>query len=462
MAGTIERRGKNSWRFGVQVETENGYEWIRDTISFPPSMSESKQRKQVEIALARLVVDIDAGLVKPTRRDHTVETFSALWLQEYVIPKLSANQHKTYDNFLRVRILPALGGLKLKKLTPMILTKFINDLLDSPRRSTRLPDEKLVNKRSPSDENKMTKDPGKTLSPRTVLHYYECLESMLSKAVQWDFLRSNPMDRVDRPKVPKTKPQYLTEERAIALLRCLAKEEDMSFRAAVLLAIVCGLRLGEVGALRLNDVDWRNGTIDISRALKYTPQTGHFEGDPKSEAGKRLIALPPGMMAVLHEEKNYQQDIAERIGDQWVGEGWIVHGWNGARLAHDTPSKQFRRFADKNGFQGVKFHSLRHTHATLLLANNIDAVAVATRMGHGDATVTLRTYAHALRRRDVDAARVIGSFLDDSGISFAAISPPVLNASTRTGDEESPPPPPEISPPCEEPPAPPPEAPPPA
>lgn len=220
------------------------------------------------------------------------------------------------------------------------------------------------------------------------------------------------MEKVDRPAAKKARVHYLTEERAVELLRCLHDEPNMCYRAAVLLALLCGLHLGEVGALRLSDVDWEHGTIDIGHALKYTPETGNFEGDPKTEAGERLISLPAGMMAVLHETRAYQEDAAATVGDVWVGEGWIVHAWNGAQLHHDTPSKWFRRFADAHGFEGVRFHDLRHTHATILLANNIDAVAVATRMGHADASVTLRIYAHALRRRDEDAAQAAQGLLD--------------------------------------------------
>lgn len=172
------------------------------------------------------------------------------------------------------------------------------------------------------------------------------------------------------------------------------------------------MSLGEVGPLRLSDVDWKRGTIDISHALKYTPQTGSFEGPPKSEAGERIIALPVGMMAVLDQTRAYQEDCKRAAPHLWVGEGWIVHAWNGAQLHHDTPSRWFRHFADAHGFEGVRFHDLRHTHASTLLANGIDAVAVASRMGHEDASTTLRVYAHALRRRDDDAARVWQSFLD--------------------------------------------------
>ena len=135
-------------------------------------------------------------------------------------------------------------------------------------------------------------------------------------------------------------------------------------------------------------------------------------GPPKSEAGERIIALPVGMMAVLDQARAYQADCKRAAPHLWVGEGWIVHAWNGAQLHHDTPSRWFRHFADAHGFEGVRFHDLRHTHASTLLANGIDAVAVASRMGHEDASTTLHVYAHALRRRDDDAARVWQSFLD--------------------------------------------------
>ncbi|MEG1515875.1 MAG: hypothetical protein RSD95_13380, partial [Clostridia bacterium] len=89
----------------------------------------------------------------------------------------------------------------------------------------------------------------------------------------------------------------------------LSDEENMSFRAAVLLSLLAGLRLGEVGGLRLTDVDWENNAIDISRAVKYTPTTGQFEGAPKSESGERPITLPPDMMTLLTETMAYQADV---------------------------------------------------------------------------------------------------------------------------------------------------------
>ena len=415
--GTVEKRGKNSWRIGTQVQTPNGWEWVRQTIKFPPEMSQARQHREAEKALARLILSLDDEEFQPPRPRHTVRSFSELWMEQHVQPNLAPATVKNYRHFLDARILPQLGDIPLEDLTPLRLIQWLNDVRRSPRRSTALPEDQLKTPRRPSEEQRRARaKPADTpLSSRTVQHYYDTMDAMLEKAVQWDLLHKNPMDKVDRPVARKSKAHYLSEERAVELLRCLRDEPNMCMRAALLLALLCGLRLGEVGALRLSDVDWEQGTIDISRALKYTPQTGNIEGPTKSAAGERLIALPASMMAVLHAAREYQRDAQAWAGDVWVGEGWIVHAWNGAQLHHDTPSKWFRRFADAHGFEGVRFHDLRHTHATILLANNIDAVAVATRLGHSDATVTLQTYAHALRRRDQDAARALQAVLDRAG-----------------------------------------------
>ena len=454
----IEKRGANSWRYGVQVNTTDGPQWIRETVKFPANMTEAAQRKEVAILLARLQVDIADGKIRPIEVDYTVRRMADQWMTDYVLPECSDNYAKTVRSMLHARILPALGDVPLRDITPVMITRFINSLRKSTRITGRKADDQLTRKRPPSDVAKMTATPDKTLSPKTVRDYYDCLNTMLDMAVSWQLLRKNPMDGLKRPRVPRTRAQFLTDERAVQLLRCLANEPNMCYRAAVLLALLCGLRLGEVGALRLSDVDWANGTIEISRALKYSPDTGNTEGPPKSDAGYRQIALPPAMMALLHETREYQRDMAAMVGDLWVGEGWIVHAWNGARLAHGTPSKWFKRFAARNGFEGVKFHSLRHTHATILLANNIDAVAVASRLGHGDATVTLHTYAHALRRRDTDAANVAQALIDRAGVSLVPV-----HVGACPGDMAPPPQlPPECAPSAMPPDCPPPPAPPPA
>lgn len=404
---TIEHRGPNKWRVGVRTSVEDGRKWIRQNISFPAGMPEHEQRRRAELAAAQLMLDVESGKAVPTY-DMTVRGFSEMWINEHVRPNCTPNTLKNYQYFLDSRILPALGDLRLQSLNVITINRWLNSMREECAKSSAIPADQRKRK-SDRDRPDM---PMRPLSDRTIRHYYDCLNYMLNKAVEWKILGHNPMDDMEKPKVKKRRVKYLDDRQAVQLLRCLSFEESLPFRCAVLLALLCGLRLGEVGALCLEDINWEDCSININRALKYTPEEGSFIADPKSEDSVRIVDLPSGMMALLEETRRYHEDAERILGDRWYGCGRICCNWDGRPYHHDTPSKQFRKFADANGFEGVRFHDLRHTHATLLFANNIDAVAVASRLGHADASTTLRVYAHAVRQRDRDSADAMQRLLD--------------------------------------------------
>ena len=403
----IEPRGPNTWRVGFQTPVSEGRKWIRRTVHFPPGLSEAEQRARAEIEEARLRVDYADGKIVPDN-PMTVRQFAEIWIRDHVRPNCAPDTIKNYTFFLDSRILPELGDVPLQKLTPVRLTRFINAIKTDTARTTAKPPLERVR----ASDRERPAVPVRQLSGRTVRHYYDTLSNMLGKAVQWEYLARNPMDRVDRPKVRKRKLKVLDDEQAVDLLRRLAAEENMSFRCAVLLALLCGLRLSEVDALKLEDVNWKLSSIDISRALKQTPETGRVYGPNKTDCSSREVTLPPGMMALLEETWQYHQDAQQMLGDRWHENGLIVCAWDGKPLNKDTPSRQWRKFADRNGFEGVRFHDLRHSHATILFANNMDAVAVASRLGHSSPDTTLRIYAHAVRQRDLQSAATMQQLID--------------------------------------------------
>ena len=409
--GSIEQRGPNSWRVGVQVQTEDGRKWIRRSLKFSDALSPAQQRRQAEKALHQLEADVENGKAR-ANQNMTVDDLAALWMRRHVLANLSPVTAKNYKHLLDRRILPKLGSIPVEKVTPGVIADFMASIKEEGRVSQKKPDEELKSKRRPSDVARLAKNPAAPLSDKTLRTYYDTLYQMFEKAVRWEILWRNPVATVDRPHFRSKPVKYLDDDQAVQLLRALQSEENMSFRCAVLLALTCGLRLGEVGALTWSDVNWKKCTIDISKAAKYTPAAGSFVGDTKSESSDRTITLPAGMMTLLHETQQHHEYLAEFLGDRWRGVGRIVCSWDGSPLHHDTPSKQFRTFADKHGFTGVRFHDLRHTHVTLLFASNIDAVAVASRLGHAKADTTLRIYAHVLKRRDEDSATAMQAVLD--------------------------------------------------
>lgn len=401
---TIEQRSANSWRVSVRLGVDQGRKFVRRSFSFPPNMPYADQRRRAEMEAAKLTVDVAEGRAVPSQGPMTVADFAGIWLRDHVDPNCSPQTAKQYRALLDGRILPALGDIRLDKLTAYDITKFLNAVRADTSKSS-----------------------GKPLSPRTVRHHYDTIAYMLNQAVRWSMLAVNPIERVQRPKIKKSRVKALDDDEAVRLLRCLAQEEDLSFRCAVLLALLCGLRLGEVSALNLSDVDWQRCEISINKSRNYAPKEGNYLGPPKSDAGDRIVSLPAGMMALLQECKDWQDGMKALIGDRWRGDGTIVCGWDGTPLHHDTPSKQFRAFAKRNGFEGLTFHGLRHTHATILMAGNMDAVTVARRLGHEDPSTTLRIYAEAIRKRDNESADIMDDLITRSEAS------PTPDASTPAG-----------------------------
>ena len=181
--GTIEKRGKNSWRVGIKVSTPTGWQWIRQTIRLDAKLTEKQQRKAAEKALARLQEEVETGERFAGIQSYTVSTWAEVWMEQHVKPNCTPVTYGDYRYLLDSRILPLLGDVPLTKLTPMRLTEWLNQVRDSPRMNTRKADADLTRPRAPSQKLATASQQRKPLSQKTVLHYYTCMEAMLSVAV---------------------------------------------------------------------------------------------------------------------------------------------------------------------------------------------------------------------------------------------------------------------------------------
>lgn len=411
--GSVEKRGKNSWRISTQVKIAGRWQWVRATLHMDPDLPEDTQRRDAMRELRKL----EARLAGELDETPTLRQWADEWLTRHLDPDASPVTVSNYRYLLDSRILPVLGDLPLPDLTPARLTDWLHNLRKDPRKTTRLPDEKLKRPRRQAEASALSSSSAaaRPLSAKTALLYYGCMKTMLAAAVRLGKLEYNPMDRVQRPKKRKKKTVSLPEQEIVTLLQLILTEAQQPLRLAVFLAMLCSLRLGEVGALKYSAVDWDAGTITVSRALKYTPATGSFIEAPKTDAGDRVITLPPTMLRILRDAMWDDVMEAQDYPDTWQGDQFIVHSRHGARVNKDTPSKWFRKFADAHGFQGVTFHDLRHIHASFLLQHHIDLQSVSVRMGHADPSVTLRAYADALPARDQEAAAAMDALLISSG-----------------------------------------------
>lgn len=418
--GTIEKRGRNSWRIGTQIKIGNDWQWVRVPLRMDPELQEDAQRRAAEKELRKL----EARLAGEPAEVPTLREWSETWLSKHLDHDASPVTVSNYRFLLSSRILPQLGDLPITDLTPARLTDWMYNLRKDPRKSTRLPDEKLKRPRRNGEKLITDAQAAKPLSAKTAQNYYGCMKTMLAAAVRVGLLEYNPMDRVARPKKRKKKKATLPEPEVIALLQLIISEAETPLKLAVLLAMLCSLRLGEVGALKYSDVDWAAGTIAVDRSLKYTPAEGAFIAETKTDAGDRLITLPPSMIRILRDAMWEDVMEAQDLPEKWRGANWIVHSRHGARVNKDTPSKWFRKFADDHGYQELTFHGLRHVHASMLLQHRVDLQSVSVRMGHSDPSVTLRAYADAMPARDQDAAATMDRLLLATGSVAPAVADP--------------------------------------
>ena len=409
--GTVEKRGKNSWRVGTQIKVGGQWQWVRIPLRMDPDLPEDAQEREAQRELQKL----EARLSGRPSDIPTLREWSETWLSKYLNLDASPVTVANYRYLLSSRILPQLGDLPLTDLTPARLTDWLYNLRQEPRKSTRLQDDQLKRPRRKGEQLITDAQAAKPLSAKTAQNYLGCVKTMLSAAVRVGLLEYNPADRVQGPKRRKKKKATLPEPEVIALLQLIITEAETPLKLAVLLAMLCSLRLGEVGALKYSAIDWSAGTITVDRSLKYTPADGAFISEPKTEAGDRVITLPPSMIRILHDAMWDDVMEAQDAPEKWRGDFWIVHSRHGARVNKDTPSKWFRAFADAHGYQGLTFHGLRHVHASVLLQHHVDLQSVSVRMGHSDPSVTLRAYADAMPARDQEAAATMDRLLLATG-----------------------------------------------
>ena len=204
----------------------------------------------------------------------------------------------------------------------------------------------------------------------------------------------------------------MDEQEARRLLELLQKE-PIPYRTAITLDLLSGLRRGELLGLRWKDVDFENETVTIIQTSNYVSGYGIYVDSPKNRTSSRPLKLSRSVFAVLREYQEWQKKQRERCGGKWKDEdGRVFTSNSGAPIHPDTLSRWFREFAKKNGFPGVHIHTLRHTYASLMIADGVPLVVISKRLGHAQVSTTSNIYSHVIASADEKAAQVSERFAD--------------------------------------------------
>jgi integrase len=380
MKGHIRKRGKSSWAIVLDLGRDGAgkrhQKWhtVRGT------------KKDAERELARLITEIHAGnYVEPSRM--LLREYLDRWLKDYAEQSVSPKTYERYEEIIRSHIVPALGGYELSKLRPLHIQGFYTSAVTSGR-----------------------KDGKGGLSAQTVLHFHRLLHRALGQAVRWQLLARNPAEAVEPPRPQRTEMRVLDDAQIALLLKSL---EGSRLHAPGLLALSTGLRRGELLGLRWRDIDLERGCLTVNCSVEQTKQSLRFK-IPKTERSRRMVALPSFAVDMLRAHKREQTEARLKLGPAYQNDDLIFPREDGSPWPPDSFSTAFAAFIRGSDLPHVRFHDLRHSHATQLLKHGVHPKIVSERLGHSKVGITLDTYSHVLPGMQEDAARKIDAALRDA------------------------------------------------
>ena len=248
-------------------------------------------------------------------------------------------------------------------------------------------------------------------------------QSILRLAVKQGIIPDSPAEakKLAMPKTVQPKIEIFNKGEVTKMLECL-ENEPLQYQVLLQLALFTGARRGELVALKFSDIDFDENKITIERAAyKLSGQKIQFKPPKYNEP--RTVTVSPTCIEMIKLLQQEKQQEAQRLGTQWHEREWLFTQWNGEIMNLSTPSHWFCDFLRKNDLPHRKFHSLRHTSATLLLYGGTNLRTVQSRLGHGSIRTT-NIYLHSVEEADVEAARTLESILD-TGAKSEEHQPPI-------------------------------------
>jgi integrase len=377
-AGSIFKRADGTWCGMVSAGKNADGRRIRYTLY-------GETMREVQEKLTRTQsTKLSGMLCEPSKQ--TVAEYLRQWLADAVKPNLKHGTYATYASTVKRYIIPHVGGVKLSKLTP--------DHVQGLHR--------VLSASAKSDST----------SVRTSAH--AVLRRALSQAVRSGTISRNVCDAIDKPTAKRTADIHpLDADQASALL--VAAQGDR-LEALYVLALTTAMRGGELLGLRWDCVDLKAKTVRVEKTLVETD--GMFALDePKTKASRRRISLES--LAVDALQSHRKRMVAEgHAACEFVFCTTVGTPWRRTNLRRSS----FKPLLVRAGLPDIRFHDLRHTSATLMLAAGVHPKVVQQRLGHTNISITLDLYSHVMPGMDEAAAEAIGAMLRAGKTRFGVTS----------------------------------------
>jgi integrase len=319
-----------------------------------------KTRQEAQRKKNEMLRELERGMLA-TGPQRKLGEYIQDWLENTHKSKLRLSVYLNYRKHVK-HIVAGLGDIWLQKLTPQQVQSFLTKKLDEG------------------------------LSPKYVREMLGVLRLALKNAVQWGYISRNVCDLVTRPRVPKHNIAPLTLEQAQRFRQHL---QGHRFEVLITMAVVTGMRRGELLSLRWSDIDFQRGILQVLHTVDRFTGYGYVEGEPKSAAGVRSIRLPAFLVEMLKQHR-VQQVAQKSQAKTWQERDLVFPNSRGGYLHPNHLGEAFRELLEEAGLPSIRFHDLRHSAATILLSMGVNIKVIQEMLGHSDISITLRVYGHLL------------------------------------------------------------------
>ena len=332
-----------------------------------------KTKKEVLDQIKKAQREQEQGALVPVSKQ-TVKQFLEHWLENVHKQRIKQSSYIKYRKALNYHILPELGHIQLQKLTSEHIDVFYAKLLSKGK------------------------------SPKSIKDIHGIVRSALQYAVKKKRLPRNVADDVDLPRIERYKSQVLDKEQARKLLEAA---RESRYETLLTVALASGMRRGELLALRWSDIQLDAKSLHVQRTVYRVKGAGYVESEPKTNRGRRNIMLPQFVIAVLKQHRAQQLEMRLQAGPLWIDRDLVFCNTTGDFLYPDNVSADFKRLVEKAGLPAMRFHDLRHSAATILLAMGVHPKVVQERLGHSTIAMTMDIYSHVLPSMQQDVANKI-------------------------------------------------------
>lgn len=374
MKGSVRKRGEK-WYYYFDLGIVDGKRKRIERVG-------GKTKKEAQEALRKALSEYDNTGEYKSESNISVSDYFDFWFENYVEINCKYNTLITYRNVIKNHIKPALGNYKLKSLTPAIMQEFINEK-------------------------------SKDFSKKTIQNIYSVLNNAFKMAViPYEHIKSNPVQYIKIPKFTSNKSNDLK----IITLEEFNKLLDRypfstSYHIPLMLGFHTGMRVGEVCALTWEDIDFENKTINIDKTMIMKKGTRFEIGTVKNSGSERKIIIGDTLLKILKKQKLWQTENKLRYGEFYCKEDYnFICTREDGSVVTTNALKNLNKVAHNMGID-FSFHSLRHTHATMLLENGANIKDIQIRLGHSKISTTLDIYSHITNKRETAIVDIFESVI---------------------------------------------------